>query len=199
MESECDHDLDTHRSRWRYPADKRVDGCWAASIDYTQITLWTAIARLSYRQQYSHLMYLTALRKFLQYCERGGTLDYGFDSLTVLPTISKHEGQDERCLDRETAKEIIEHLEIYRPFTKAHVVWAILSETVIRSSIFHAFDFDDYDADERYLAAASREEPGTRLKNGSDWEREISISGDTAQTIDRYIEANRDIVTDDHC
>lgn len=141
---------------------------------------------------------LTALRKFLQYCERRGVFDHGFHKLIILPTISKHEGQDERWLARETAKEIVDYLETYRPFTKAHVVWAILSETGIRQSTLHAFDLDDYDADERYLAAVNREETGTRLKNGYDGEREISISGDAAQAIDRYIEANRDTVTDDH-
>jgi len=77
-------------------------------------------------------------------------------------------------------------------------VWAILSETGIRQSTLHAFDLDDYDAEERYLAAVNREETGTRLKNGYDGEREVSISKDAAQAIDGYLEANRNPVTDEH-
>ena len=141
---------------------------------------------------------LAALRKFLQYCERRGVFDHGFHKLVILPTLTKHEGQDERWLGRENAKEIVDYLETYRPFTKEHVVWAILSETGIRQSTLHAFDLDDYDAEERYLAAVNREETGTRLKNGYDGEREISISKDAARAIDGYIEANRNSATDEN-
>ena len=65
---------------------------------------------------------LAALRKLLQYCERRGVFDHGFHKLVILPTVSKHEGQDERWLSRESAKEILTHLDTYRPFTKQHVV-----------------------------------------------------------------------------
>ena len=77
-------------------------------------------------------------------------------------------------------------------------MWVVLSETGIRQSTLHAFDLDDYDAEERYIAAVNREETGTRLKNGYDGEREISISKDAARAIDGYIEANRNSVTDEH-
>ncbi|MDL0138881.1 site-specific integrase [Halobacterium salinarum] len=141
---------------------------------------------------------LAALRKFLQYCERRGVFDHGFHKLVILPTVSKHEGQDERWLARESAEEIVEHLETYRSFTKAHVVWAILAETGIRQSTLYALDLDDYDAEERYLTVVNREESGTRLKNGYDAERELSISADAARAIDGYIQENRNAVTDDH-
>jgi len=42
-------------------------------------------------------------------------------------------------------------------------------------------DLDDYDADERYLAVVNREETGTRLKNGYDAERELSISEEAGE------------------
>lgn len=141
---------------------------------------------------------LGALRKFLKYCEHRGVFDYGFHKLVILPTISKHESKDERWLGRENAQEIVEHLETYRPFTKEHVVWAILAETGIRQSTLYAFDLEDYDAEERYLTAVNREDAGTRLKNGYDAERELSISKDAAQAIDGYIQENRNAVTDDH-
>jgi len=71
-----------------------------------------------------------------------------------------------------------ESLETYKPFTKEHVVWAILAETGIRQSTLYALDLEDYHAEERYLAVVNREEIGTRLKNGYDAEREIGISED---------------------
>jgi site-specific recombinase XerD len=141
---------------------------------------------------------LAALRKFLQYCERRGVFDHGFHKLVILPTVSKHEGQDERWLYRESAEEIVDHLETYRLFTKEHVVWAILAETRIRQSTLYALDLDDYDAEERYLTVVNREETGTRLKNGYRAERELSISKDAARAIDGYIQENRNAVTDDH-
>lgn len=141
---------------------------------------------------------LAALRKFLQYCERRGVFDHGFHKLVILPTVSKHEGQDERWLARESTEEIVDHLETYRLFTKEHVVWAILAETRIRQSTLYALDLDDYDAEERYLTVVNREETGTRLKNGYRAERELSISKDAARTIDGYIQENRNAVTDDH-
>jgi len=141
---------------------------------------------------------LAALRKFLKYCEHRGVFDHGFHKLVLLPTVSKHEGQDERWLARESAKEILAHLETYKPFTKEHVVWAILAETGIRQSTLYAFDLDDYDAEERYLTAVNRVETGTRLKNGYDAERELSISTNAALAIDGYIQENRNAVTDDH-
>ena len=109
--------------------------------------------------------YLAALGKFLQYYKRRGVFDHGFHKLVILPTLSKDEGQDERWLSRETAQEILSHLE----------------------TTLHAFDLDDYDAGERYIAAVNREDTGTRLKNGYSTEREISISEDTARAIDGYI------------
>jgi len=48
---------------------------------------------------------LAALRKFLQYCERRGVFDHGFHKLVILPTLSKHEGQDERWLARECQRD----------------------------------------------------------------------------------------------
>jgi hypothetical protein len=55
-----------------------------------------------------------------------------------------------------------------------------------------------YDAQERYLEAVNREETDTRLKNGTDGERELSISPEAANVLDGYIQANRESVTDEH-
>jgi len=78
------------------------------------------------------------------------------------------------------------------------VVWTLLAETGIRQSTLYAFDLDDYDAQERYIEAVNREETGTRLKNGSAGERELSISRDAGKVLDGYIQANRKKVTDEH-
>nr|WP_248648683.1 glycosyltransferase family 4 protein [Halorubrum ezzemoulense] len=56
---------------------------------------------------------------------------------------------------------------------------------------------DDYDAGARYLTAVNRKETDTRLKNGYDAEREISISEDAARAIDGYIKENRNALTDE--
>jgi len=67
-------------------------------------------------------------------------------------------------LPREEAKEIVAYLAKYEPFSKQHIVWALLAETGIRQSTLYAFDLDDYDSEERYIEVVNREETGTRLK-----------------------------------
>ena len=141
---------------------------------------------------------LSTLRKFLRYCERRGVFESGFHKLVILPTLSESDAVDETILPHEDAEEILAHLAKFKPFTKEHVVWALLAETGIRQSTLYAFDLDDYDSEERYIAAVDREETGTRLKNGKAGERELSISPEAAEVLDGYIQANRKNVTDEH-
>ncbi|QAY21061.1 tyrosine-type recombinase/integrase [Halorubrum ezzemoulense] len=141
---------------------------------------------------------LATFRKFLRYCERRGVFESGFHKLVILPTLSESDAVDETILPHEDAEEILAHLAKFKPFTKEHVVWALLTETGIRQSTLYAFDLDDYDSEERYIAAVDREETGTRLKNGKAGERELSISPEAAEVLDGYITANRKNVTDEH-
>ena len=141
---------------------------------------------------------LSTLRKFLRYCERRGVFESGFHKLVILPTLSESDAVDETILPHEDAEEILAHLAKFKPFTKEHVVWALLAETGIRQSTLYAFDLDDYDSEERYIAAVDREETGTRLKNGKAGERELSISPEAADVLDGYIQTNRKNVTDEH-
>ena len=141
---------------------------------------------------------LGTLRKFLRYCERREVFDSGFHEIVILPDLSGKEGMDDTWLPREEAKEIVAHLAKFEPFSKEHVVWVLLTETGIRQSTLYAFDLDDYDSEERYVEAVNREETGTRLKNGSDGEREISLSSEACQAIDGYVQAKRHDVTDEY-
>lgn len=141
---------------------------------------------------------LGALRKFLRYCERREVFDPGFHEFVILPGLSGKEGMDDTWLPREDAKEIVAHLAKFEPFSKEHVVWVLLAETGTRQSTLYAFDLDDYDSEERYVEAVNREETGTRLKNGSDGEREISLSSEACQAIDGYVQAKRHDVTDEY-
>ncbi|WP_144905899.1 tyrosine-type recombinase/integrase [Halobellus captivus] len=115
---------------------------------------------------------LSSLRKFVRYCERRGVFDRGFHELIILPTLSDGDGKDETWLSRDDATEIVAYLAKFKPFSKAHVIWALLAETGIRQSTLYAFDLDDYDATERYIEAVNREDKGTRLKNGAKGERD---------------------------
>lgn len=141
---------------------------------------------------------LASLRKFLRYCERRGVFEPGFHEFIILPELSDTEGVDDTWLPRDEAKEIVAHLAKYEPFSKQHIVWVLLSETGIRQSTLYAFDLEDYNSEERYVEAVNREETGTRLKNGADGEREISISSEACQAIDGYIQAKRNDVTDQY-
>ena len=140
---------------------------------------------------------LATLRKFFRYCERRGVFDPGFHEFVILPDLSDKEGINETWLPHEASLEIVEHLATFEPFTREHVVWALLTETGIRQSTLYAFDLDDYHSDERYIKAVNREETGSRLKNGDDSEREISLSSEACQVLDGYIQAKRNVVKDD--
>lgn len=141
---------------------------------------------------------LASLRKFFRYCERREIFEKGFHEFVILPTTSETEKINDTWLPREEAKEIVAYLGKYEPFSKEHIVWALLAETGIRQSTLYALDLDDYDSEERYIDVVNREETGTRLKNGTAGEREISISSDAAEALDGYIQAKRNDVTDEH-
>ena len=141
---------------------------------------------------------LATLRKFLRYCERREVIDSGFHEFVILPDLSDKEGIDETWLPRDEAKEVVAHLGKFEPFSKEHVVWVLLAETGIRQSTLYAFDLGDYHSEERYIEAVNREENGTRLKNGDDSEREISLSSEACQVLDGYIQAKRNDVKDDY-
>ena len=141
---------------------------------------------------------LATLRKFLRYCERREVIERGFHEFVILPDLSDKEGIDETWLPRDEAKEVVEYLATFEPFTKEHVVWVLLTETGIRQSTLYAFDLGDYHSEERYIEAVNREETGTRLKNGDGSEREISLSSDACQILDGYLQAKRVGVRDEH-
>lgn len=141
---------------------------------------------------------LATLRKFLRYCERRGVFDQGFHEFIILPELSDTEGVDDTWLPRDDAKEIVAHLAKFEPFSKQHIVWVLLAETGIRQSTLYAFDLEDYNSEERYVEAVNRGQTGTRLKNGDEGEREISISSEACQAVDGYIQAKRNNVTDQY-
>ncbi|TKX84362.1 hypothetical protein EXE43_19325 [Halorubrum sp. SS5] len=89
---------------------------------------------------------LASFRNFLRYCERRDVFKHGFHKLVILPTPSTSEAIDETILPHEDAEEILGHLDKFEPYTREHVVWALLAETGIRQSTLYAFDLDDYDA-----------------------------------------------------
>ena len=141
---------------------------------------------------------LASLRKFFRYCERREIFDQGFHKFVILPSTSEREKIDDTWLPREEAKEIVAYLAKYEPFSKEHIVWALLAETGVRQSTLYAFDLDDYNSEERYIDVVNREDTGTRLKNGDAGQREISISSEAAEALDGYIQAKRNAVTDEH-
>jgi hypothetical protein len=98
---------------------------------------------------------LASFRKFLRYCERRDVFESGFHEFVILPTLSENEAVDEAILPHEEAEEILAHLANFKPFTREHVVWALLAETGVRQSTLYAFDLDDYDAQERYIEAVN--------------------------------------------
>jgi site-specific recombinase XerD len=144
--------------------------------------------------------YLMTFRQFIRYCEGQNWIKSGLhDSVTVPETDDEDEVRTD-TVPYETAKQIVEHLNEYEPYTCEHVIWTLLTEAGLRISGLRSLDVDDVITHEgdHLLRIQHRPEQGTRLKNGERGERTIRISAYAASVIDGYRDRPREDPIDDY-
>lgn len=142
-------------------------------------------------------MYL--LRNFLRYLEQIEAVPEGLQEKVDVPELESDDGVSDEFLEAERARTILDHLSTFEYASREHIVWLLLSLTGGRKGAIHSLDVDDCHVNgENYIEFRHRPEQGTRLKNGTKSEREVSIPESAAVAISDYIETTRIDVTDDY-
>lgn len=134
---------------------------------------------------------LVAVQELAKYCVRLNVVDDDFPDCVELPTLSKDEQTSDSKLEVEDARFLLEY---YRESTKdygtrQHVILELMWHIGGRISCFRSLDLGDYDSEERVLRFRHR--PPTRLKDGSQHERNVALTEATAAALDFYIERER--------
>jgi site-specific recombinase XerD len=134
---------------------------------------------------------LVALKQLAKYCARLDVVDDDLPEKVEMPTLSKDEQTSDKKLDAADARRLLEY---YRESTSdygtiQHVTLELLWHIGGRISCFRALDLGDYDHENRVLRFRHR--PPTRLKDGSEHERDVALPKPIADALNFYIERER--------
>lgn len=140
---------------------------------------------------------LVTVRRFLRWAVSIDAVSPELPERVVVPDYASRSAKSE-MLSADRATAIIEYLHKYRYASSEHVVILLLWRTGMRLGALLSLDMEDYDSDAPSLSLRHRPETGTTLKNGTDGERTVAISIQTAEVLDDYLDTNRLAVTDDH-
>ncbi|WP_380675526.1 tyrosine-type recombinase/integrase [Salinigranum sp. GCM10025319] len=134
---------------------------------------------------------MSALKELMKYCVQLDVVDETLPDRVELPRLSKEEQTSDTMLEAPDARLLLEHYrQSKRDYgTVHHVILELMWHIGGRISCFRALDFEDYDPDERVLRFRHR--PPTRLKDGTEHERNVAITEATADALDVYIVRER--------
>lgn len=138
------------------------------------------------------------LRVFVRWLGTVDAVDPDLYVKVVSPDVTPDENSRDVKLDSKDAEAMLEHLETYEYASRAHVTVALLWHTMLRRGAARALDVDDYYPEEQCLEVFHRPKTGTPIKNGTDGERFIGLSGWVCNLLDDWIRDRRPDVTDDH-
>lgn len=139
------------------------------------------------------------VRNFLRYLEQIEAVPEGLHKKVDVPELDSDDGVSDELLEAERARAILDHLSTFEYASREHIVWLFLSHTGGRKGAIHSLDVEDCHLDgDSYVEFSHRPEQGTRLKNGTKSEREVSIPESAAEAISDYLETTRIDITDDY-
>ncbi len=141
---------------------------------------------------------LSALRTFMEFCVKIDAVESDIPDKINVPKLDQGENQRDTLMEAEQAQSILEYLHRYEYASLDHALFLTQWKTGMRMSAIHSLDVDDIQFDEAKLEVRNRPEEGTRLKNGPDGERIVTVSDDVVQILEDYINTNRVDVTDDY-
>ena len=107
------------------------------------------------------------------------------------PQLSRGERVNDVRLSTEQAGRILDYLDTFEYATREHAMMLLLWRTGCRISGLRALDVKDFDAEGQALAAITRPNQGTRLKNGARGERLIALADETIDVLQSYIKRRR--------
>jgi site-specific recombinase XerD len=140
---------------------------------------------------------LATLRLFCRFCASVNAMRPGLDEKIILPTTTADDARDE-LLERDTAEQVLEHLEQYRYATIDHTLLEVLWHTGLRIGATIGLDIRDYNPEEQSLELVHRPQTGTPLKNGTTSERFVAVNDRVCRVLDDWLEVNHPGVTDEH-
>ncbi|WP_330630648.1 tyrosine-type recombinase/integrase [Halocatena halophila] len=143
---------------------------------------------------------LSTLRVFFRFCAKLDAVSNGFAENVPEMNISKNEMAKDDDIDVNRLEDILEYCEKFEYATHRHVIILLFWHTGMRLGSLSSLDVGDYNNENgrAYLYVRHRPETGTRLKNGEDGERDITISSSVSEVVDDYLSVHRHDVTDEN-
>jgi len=141
---------------------------------------------------------LSTLRVFIKFCESIDGVEPDLHDKILIPSVEDEEAVSSSMLEAERSEKVIDYLRKYEYASKRHALFAILWHTGCRMGAAHALDVGDFDPENQSLTIRHRPDTGTSLKNKQSGERICALSEEVCDTLQDYIEVNRDDVMDDH-
>lgn len=192
----------THRSH-RYRLTPFVEWCESNELTTADITPRSIHRYRSHRTEEADLSIttihtqLSTIRVFLGWCDDHGLVMGGIHDAVDVPVLPRSAGARNSTLEYERGERILEYLDRYEYASFGHVCMLILVKTGVRIGAVRSLDVEDFDTDERLLYFEHRPETDTPLKNGERGARPVSVSPQSVEIIEDYIDVNRYDVTDE--
>jgi len=118
---------------------------------------------------------VSTLRVFFEYLEGINAVPSNFHQRIMLPKVQYGEDVDERILESERARAILDHLYQWQYATPHHVAILLFWRTSCRLGDLHSLDLSDFDREEQALEFRHRPKTNTTLKNSTRGERDVSL------------------------
>lgn len=141
---------------------------------------------------------LSALRTFIRFCVGIDGVDPSIPEKINVPKLEQGENERDSLIEVEDAEAILEHLRQFQYASFDHTLLMLQWKTGVRMSALHSLDVGDFDYGNETLHPKHRPDEGTRLKNGPDGGRIVTLDTETAATVQDYIEYVRHPVTDEY-
>jgi site-specific recombinase XerD len=143
---------------------------------------------------------LSTLRRFLQFCADIEAVPEDLYMKIPIPDLSEGDEVSDSKIVPERVPPIVDYLDQYHYASRDHVVVLLMWHTGARISGLRALDLCDADlsGDDPRLDFVNRPDAGTRLKNGTDGERNNRIHRRVADVVQDYIDGPRKQIADEH-
>ncbi|WP_336136426.1 tyrosine-type recombinase/integrase [Natronomonas amylolytica] len=143
---------------------------------------------------------MKTLRDFLEWCWRREYVGNGLHLKVEIPRLDSPKERSENRLTASESIPISNYLEKFEHAELRHAVWALLMSFGGRPTGLVALDVKDFERDglRGILRLRNRPDEGTRLKNGNDSERNITISPYWCEVLEDWLAEKRPDMTDDH-
>ncbi|AOW80115.1 phage integrase/site-specific recombinase [Halodesulfurarchaeum formicicum] len=134
---------------------------------------------------------MVALKELIKYCVQLEVVDASLPEKIDIPSLSKDEQTNDVKLDTADATRLFEHYrESHSDYgTVQHVLLEIIWHIGARTGGIRSLDLSDWNSESRVLQFRHR--PPTRLKDGTEHERDVVLPETIADALDFYIERER--------